>query len=163
MTSDTFANRGIGDVYYSGNPRRQKAVKVGTGETIKPGYAIYVSNGVAYAAKSTDPYISGIACCMDGHEIDTAYTSTSGSEENIEYYGKGQDTEVWAFLVASSPAVTIDEGELLVVSSTDGMFTLWSYASGAEETDTLSKAVRSRDYKAGSASDNKLVRISLSA
>ena len=157
MTSDTYATKLVA-VFAGGHPDTEKGVKVATSETIYPGYPIYVANGLAYAAQSSDR-VTGVAASKPGHDDDVAFTAL----EVIEYYPVGQDTYVWVRWLAQTPQVTINEGDVIVLSGTDGYVMKWAYTDGTEASDTfVNKVGRSASYKVGSATNNYLIRVHLS-
>lgn len=153
MTSDTFVSKHYNSVYAGGDSRRQKVVRCGEAG-IYPGYGIRVVNSVAYLSKQSDDHISGVADLKVGHALDTVYASGT----LIEWFRVGQDTEVYVYLLAASPAVQVDEGEDCIISATDGMF-----ASGDDNTDLNYVAGHFCEYSAGHVTDNLLVKITLSA
>lgn len=158
MADDTFADRGIGSVLAStGNFKRKSAV-VAAGETIKPGYAIYIAAGKMYAAKAADAKWSGVAVERPGDELDTAYTVG----ELVPYYPRQQDIECWMYMVKQTPSATaFDEGMKACLSTTDGMISKFSYAgASADFTDMVGVF---RQYGAGSTSANKLVKVHIAA
>jgi hypothetical protein len=129
MADDTYAakHRHI----EAGGPYDMGRTVIYTSETVKPGFIIYVSSSNrAYAAKNSDSKWSGVAGLQGGHDIDTAYTSTSGSEEKIPYY-KPNGCKLNLILEATSPAVDIIEGDPLHLGTEDGKVRKYAYAGDA--------------------------------
>lgn len=161
--SDTFASRGIGQVYAgeAGKETRRGARKINEAG-IYPGYAIRVhTDNFLYLAKQSDKIFSGIAADMPGEDLDTVYASG----DIIEYFGATDDVDVWAWYAAQSPAVNLVEGDVLVLSTTDGMFMKFAYTDTAEETEVTDKTGTARlvdDVITGSTTANQLIRIHLS-
>ena len=158
MTDDTFESRGIGSVY--AGPAGKIVNKSGTvrvGEAgIAPSYAIRITNGVAYLAKASDKKFSGIACPAESsHGLDTAFTysATASLCDKIEYFAAGSGEEVWAWLLAQSPATALSEETILCLSATDGFLDAWTYTDGNDLTDSnIIQVGHLRDYDAGSTS-----------
>ena len=151
----TYNSQNISEIFAGGNPAQQELVKVATGETIYPGYAIYIAQGQAYAAKSSDSRISGFAALKEGHDIDTAYDEG----DFIPWYIVGQDTYLWLKIAIQSPAQAIDSGDLAILSTTDGQL---AYNDGT----TLSKMRCGKfmgPYYAGSASVAWIMKVNIGA
>jgi len=163
MASDTFASRSIGAVYAgeAGKETRRGMRKINEAG-IYPSMAIRVhTDNFLYLAKNSDKIFSGIAADMPGEDLDTVYASG----DIIEYFGATDDVDVWVWYVAQSPAVNLVEGDVLVLSATDGMFMKFAYANATDITDVtdLTGTVRLvDDVVTGSATNNQLIRVHLS-
>jgi len=157
MTDDTFASRDLANVLAGGTNQLTNHVIVASGETIYPCHAIYISQGKAYAAKSSDAKFSGVAALKVDQEIDTAYTAG----EMIPYFPKGEDVDVWMYLQATTPseAAAVDEGMPAKLGSEDGKVALDVATDGST---ALTHVGHFKSYNAGSATDDKLVKVNLS-
>lgn len=157
MADDTYAARSINDVLAGGQNQLTNHVVVAASETIYPGYAIYISQGKAYAAKSSDAKFSGVAALKVDHDIDTAYTAG----ELIPYFPKGEDVDVWMYLQATTPseAAAVDEGMPAKLGSEDGKVSLDVATNGST---ALTHVGHFKSYNAGSATEDKLVKVNLS-
>jgi len=165
MADETYASLYIWDIFAGGDPRRAQAVVVGEA-SIKPGDAIRIhTDGKMYLAKASDGVISGFAALMPGHDIDTAYDYAT-TPEMVEYYPVGQDTEIWAKFAARSPLVGLLEGQVAILSATDGQlkaFDATAYTDAAAATDTIYlKAGVIRKYDVGHLTEMRITKISLS-
>ena len=162
MTSDTFASKNYGAVYCgpAGLSQRNRLKKIAEAG-IYPGYLMRVhTDKFLYLTKSSDKAFAGVACDMEGYDIDTVYAINTP----IEYYGKGSKNRVYIFLVAASPAPAIEDGEEIVVSATDGMGMSFAYTDGTDITDTtaFTHVGYADELVTGSTSDNKLLAVILS-
>lgn len=165
MTSDTYLSRNLGQCYAGGSSRRQKAMK--TGEAgIYPSYIITKrnTNTTMYLFKIDDYAVtgympSGIADLMDGHEIDTVYASGA----LVEWFMIGQDTDVYVHVINANPAPSYEIGDDIVASTTDGYGQKYGGFSTAKDytASPLLKIGKAAEYRAGSTSDTKLLKVNL--
>jgi hypothetical protein len=157
MADDTFASRNIGHVLAGGQSQLTNHVIVAASETIYPCYAIYISQGKAYAANSTDAKFSGVAGLKPDQDIDTAYTAG----EMIPYFPKGEDVDVWMYLQATTPseAAAIDEGLPAKLGTEDGKVSLDVAIDGSTSQYQVGHF---KSYSAGSATNDILVKVNLS-
>lgn len=162
MTSDTFASKYYGDVYAGVSTPKGKSQPLPAGEAgIYPGYAVRISSNTWVLAKNSDKSVAGIAANASSHDLDTAYTVTT---DIFEIYRCGLGDEVYAYYGAQSPAVNLVQGDVMVLSATDGLLAKFAYTNATDYTDTLMNRVGIVQDLAitGSTSDNKLVKIALS-
>ena len=166
--SDTFASRNIGDVYAGEAPKITSRHLIAIGEAgIYPSYAVRVhTDKLLYLAKQSDKKFAGIVKCMQGHDLDTAYTysATLKATDKVEIFGVQDDVDVWVWYVAQCPIAPIVFGDILTLSSTDGMFMLFEYANGTDYTEVPALGGYCKfveDYNAGSTTNNQLVKAHL--
>jgi hypothetical protein len=161
MASDTFATRLIADIY--AGPSGVDVVKsklYGVGESgIYPGYAVRVStDDKVYLAKESDKKFSGVVALMPGQEIDTAYTTS----QFVEIYPAGSGMVVWMYKLYASPLAPVLPGDKAVLSTTDGMVTIFTYADGTDYDDSYLNSVGVfEEYNAGHLTENKLIKVRL--
>lgn len=161
--SDTFVSKLVADVYAGpANVNVVKSQLYGVGEAgIYPGYFVRVaSDNKIYLAKESDKKISGVAALMPGHELDAVYATT----DYVEIYPCGSGMVVWVYLLGASPLTPVLPGDKAVISTTDGIATLFAYADGTDYDDSHLNSVGVwEEYSAGgTTSVNKLVRLRLS-
>jgi len=157
MTHDTFESATVYEVFAGGNPRTSFG-KIGEA-SMQPGHVIRDDNGTLYLAKASDKKASGVLYLKNGLAMDTAYTS----QDLAEYYPCGFGAIVWVWLLHVSAAIPIRKGDLAVLSTTDGLVSLFAYTNSTDITDTLMNVVgRVYSYSAGHVTNDLLVKIILS-
>lgn len=129
--SDTFLAKGIYNPFAGGNPKTELG-KIGE-SGIYPGYAIYVTDSVIYLAEEADLRCSGVMALKRGMAIDAAYTAN----DFASYFPTGFGAIVWVYIVGVSAAVPIDDGDIVVLSATDGMGRKFVYTDGTNYLDAI--------------------------
>lgn len=133
--SDTFEAKLVYNPFAGGNPRTELG-KV-SDSSIYPGYCIRVVDSLIYLAQASDLECSGVMALKRGMAIDAAYTAN----DYASYYPRGFGAIVWIYIASASPAVTIEPGETIVLSATDGMGMKFVYADCSLTTDNMSHKV----------------------
>jgi len=158
MTSDTFATKFLGTVFRGpGQKDVSKACEIGEAG-LYAGYTIRKSSGKLYLCKSGEQF-AGILDRTIG-DFDTAFDS--GDE--AEYFEAGSKQIVICYYVAQSPAVNLEGGEPMYLSTTDGMIKKGAYSDGTEATDFPTEYVGRFCGDAvvtGSTSNNQLIDVRL--
>ena len=171
MAADTFVSRNLGDVYAGRNWVRHDAIEIGEAG-MYPGmiFTERESQGVAYLYNAQDWVDSGyrpagILGLENGHALDTVYTLY----DIVEPFYIGDDTEVYVLVISASPAPKYKKGTDIVASGTDGYGQAWTeYGSIPTAyydytTSPLLKVGKCREYRLGSTTDAKIIRMSLSS
>lgn len=160
MTSDTFATiYHYGSIFVDGAKREVRGPYL-TGEAgIYAGYVVRRSSSLLYLCKSGElPF--GIAEGELGGDLDTAIDS--GDE--IEVYPLHSNQIVKAWYGSQSPAVNLEESDIMVLSATDGMLKKFAYTDSAVATDTLSEKIGNYagdSALTGSTSNNQIIDLKI--
>ena len=170
MTADTYLSRHFGKIFQGGFAKKRDAIKIGEAN-MYPGYifTMRATNTTAYLFNSTDYTGSGYtpAGILDdkpGQALDTAYTITT---DFVEYFAIGDNVDVAIYAIAATPAPSYNVRDIIVASTTDGYGKKWTQWSGTEYTSEITaspilKIGKVIEYRAGSTTDAKIIKINLS-
>ena len=171
MAADTFVSRNLGDVYAGRDWVRHDPVEI-MEALMYPGmiFTERDSSGFAYLFNRQDWVDSGyrpvgILGLENGHALDAAYTAG----DLVEPFYIGDDAEVYMYVIADSPAPKYKKGTTIVASGTDGYGMAWTEYGAIPSayydytTSPLLRIGICREYRAGSTSDAKIVKVSLSS
>lgn len=165
MTSDTFVSLNLADVRCGGNTEKSEAFNVGEAN-MYPGYIVTLraTTTTIYLYKEQD-YVdngympAGVLDLKDGQALDTAYTVTT---DQVEIWEVGKGAVVYVHCIAATPAPSYQKGKIITASATDGYGKIFAYTDGTDYLSAPLLAIGHVDeYKAGSTSDTKLVKVVL--
>ena len=171
MAADTFVSRNLGDVYAGRDWVRHDPVEI-MEALMYPGmiFTERDANGLAYLYNAQDWVDSGyrpvgILGLENGHALDTTYTIG----DLVEPFYIGDDTEVYVLVISATPAPKYKKGTDIVASATDGYGQAWTEYGAIPSayydytTSPVLKVGRCREYRLGSTTDAKIIKMSLSS
>lgn len=171
MAADTMVTRKIGKIFQGGFPKKRDAIKIGD-SGMYPGYifTMRATNTTAYLFNSADYTNSGYAPVgvlddKPGQALDTAYTITT---DFVEYFAIGDNVDVAIYAIPATPAPSYNVGDIIVASTIDGFGLKWLQWSGTEYTSEITaspllKIGKCIEYRAGSTTDAKIIKVNLSS